>query len=131
MVRGRAAHQRSLNLALEKQVNGWVNPLFITNPPYGERLGEEELIKPLYQGLGKKLQALFADSPAKVTLGVLAAKVEQADVLPLAEPKTLRCHNGAITVYFRYGELLNSKDTPLLPRPKPHAHWQYKYKQTG
>ena len=30
-----------------------------------------------------KLQALFADSPAKVTLGVLAAKVEQADVLPL------------------------------------------------
>ena len=106
----------TLNLALEKQVNGWVNPLFITNPPYGERLGEEELIKPLYQGLGKKLQALFADSPARVTLGVLAAKVEQADVLPLAEPKTLRCHNGAITVYFRYGELLKSKDTPLITR---------------
>ena len=106
----------TLNLALEKQVNGWVNPLFITNPPYGERLGEEELIKPLYQGLGKKLQALFADSPAKVTLGVLAAKVEQADVLPLAEPKTLRCHNGAITVYFRYGELLKSKDAPLITR---------------
>ena len=106
----------TLNLAVEKQVNGWVNPLFITNPPYGERLGEEELIKPLYQGLGKKLQALFADSPAKVTLGVLAAKVEQADVLPLAEPKTLRCHNGAITVYFRYGELLKSKDTPLITR---------------
>lgn len=106
----------TLNLALEKQVNGWVNPLFITNPPYGERLGEEELIKPLYQGLGKKLQALFADSPAKVTLGVLAAKVEQADVLPLAEPKTLRCHNGALTVYFRYGELLKSKDTPLITR---------------
>lgn len=103
-------------MALEKQVNGWVNPLFITNPPYGERLGEEELIKPLYQGLGKKLQALFADSPAKVTLGILAAKVEQADVLPLAEPKTLRCHNGAITVYFRYGELLKSKDTPLITR---------------
>ena len=106
----------TLNLALEKQVNGWVNPLFITNPPYGERLGEEELIKPLYQGLGKKLQGLFADSPAKVTLGVLAAKVEQADVLPLAEPKTLRCHNGAITVYFRYGELLKSKDTPFITR---------------
>ena len=25
----------TLNLAVEKQVNGWVNPLFITNPPYG------------------------------------------------------------------------------------------------
>ncbi len=106
----------SLNLALEKQVNGWSNPLIITNPPYGERLGEEELIKPLYQGLGKKLQALFVASPADVTLGVLAAKVEQADVLPIAEPKTLRCHNGAIVVYFRYGELLKSKDTPLITR---------------
>lgn len=106
----------TLNLALEKQVNGWRNPLIITNPPYGERLGEEELIKPLYQGLGKKLQGLFAHSPAIVTLGVLAAKVEQADVLPLSEPKTLRCHNGAITVYFRYGELLKSKDTPLIHR---------------
>ena len=43
----------TLNLAVEKQVNAWKNPLIITNPPYGERLGEEELIKPLYQGLGK------------------------------------------------------------------------------
>ena len=28
------------------------NPLVITNPPYGERLGDEEMIKPLYQALG-------------------------------------------------------------------------------
>ncbi len=104
----------TLNLALEKQVNGWEKPLIITNPPYGERLGEEDLIKPMYQGLGKKLQALFAASPAQVTLGVLAAKVEQADVLPIAQPKTLRLHNGAISVYFRYGELLKPKDTRLI-----------------
>lgn len=95
----------TFNLALEKQVNGWQHPLFITNPPYGERLGEEALIRPMYQGFGKKLQHLFSTADCPVTLGVLAAKVEQADTLPLIEPKTLRCHNGAITVYFRYGEL--------------------------
>lgn len=104
----------SLNLALEKQVNSWKNPLIITNPPYGERLGEEELIKPLYQGFGKRLQYLFNDSDAPVTLGILASKVEQADTLPILEPKTLRCHNGAITVYFRYGELNKNDETPLI-----------------
>lgn len=103
----------TFNLALEKQVNGWQHPLIITNPPYGERLGEEALIRPMYQGLGKKLQHLFAQADSPVTLGVLAAKVEQADMLPMLEPKTLRCHNGAITVYFRYGEL-NKTPTPNL-----------------
>ena len=106
----------TLNLALEKQVNGWQQPLFITNPPYGERLGEETLIKPLYQGLGKKLQHLFAQNPHPVTLGVLAAKVEEADTLPLVEPKTLRCHNGAITVYFRYGKLIQPANLPIIQR---------------
>lgn len=106
----------TLNLAVEKQVNAWKNPLIITNPPYGERLGEEELIKPLYQGLGKKLQHLFANSQAPITLGVLSAKVEQADTLAILEPKTLRCHNGAITVYFRYGLLNKNNELNLIER---------------
>lgn len=104
----------SLNLAVEKQVNGWQRPLIITNPPYGERLGEEMLIKPLYQGFGKRLQHLFQQSPAHVMVGVLAGKVEQADTLPLLEPKTLRCHNGALTVYFRYGELNKTMEKNLI-----------------
>lgn len=101
-------------------------PLVITNPPYGERLGEEELIKPLYQGLGLKLQDIFSSLHAAahnkdnaalpVSLGLLAAHVEQADVLPIADPQTLRCHNGAITVYFRHGQLLPASNDPLISR---------------
>lgn len=106
----------TLNLALGKQVNGWQQPLIITNPPYGERLGEEELIKPLYQGFGKRLQQLFANSTAPVILGVLASKVEQADTLPIVEPKTLRCHNGAITVYFRQGLFNKTSEKSLIER---------------
>lgn len=111
----------TLNLAIEKQVNGWQRPLFITNPPYGERLGEEVLIKPLYQGFGKKLQTLFSQSPATVTLGVLAGKVEEADALPIIEPKTLRCHNGALTVYFRYGQLASQSSPALIHRYEKQA----------
>ncbi len=92
------------------------NPLIITNPPYGERLGDEEMIKPLYQAIGLILQDSFAGSGVNPMLGILAANVEQVDILPIKEPKTLRCHNGAITVYFRYGALIAGQTGNLVSR---------------
>ncbi|WP_201543722.1 bifunctional 23S rRNA (guanine(2069)-N(7))-methyltransferase RlmK/23S rRNA (guanine(2445)-N(2))-methyltransferase RlmL [Psychrobacter immobilis] len=92
------------------------NPLIITNPPYGERLGDEEMIKPLYQAIGLILQDSFAGSDINSMLGILAANVEQVDILPIKEPKTLRCHNGAITVYFRYGTLIAGQTGNLVSR---------------
>ena len=92
------------------------NPLIITNPPYGERLGDEEMIKPLYQAIGLIVQDSFAGSGIDPMLGILAARVEQVDILPIKEPKTLRCHNGAITVYFRYGTLIAGQTGNLVSR---------------
>ncbi|MBH0064293.1 bifunctional 23S rRNA (guanine(2069)-N(7))-methyltransferase RlmK/23S rRNA (guanine(2445)-N(2))-methyltransferase RlmL [Psychrobacter sp. SZ93C1] len=92
------------------------NPLIITNPPYGERLGDEEMIKPLYQAIGLILQDSFAGSGINPMLGILASHVEQVDILPIKEPKTLRCHNGAITVYFRYGNLIAGQTGNLVSR---------------
>ncbi|KAA0915451.1 bifunctional 23S rRNA (guanine(2069)-N(7))-methyltransferase RlmK/23S rRNA (guanine(2445)-N(2))-methyltransferase RlmL [Psychrobacter sp. ANT_WB68] len=92
------------------------NPLVITNPPYGERLGDEEMIKPLYQAIGMILQDSFAGSGVTPMLGILASNVEQVDILPIKEPKTLRCHNGAITVYFRYGTLIAGQTGNLVSR---------------
>lgn len=79
-------------------------PLVITNPPYGERLGDSDFIKPLYHGLG----LIVADglrTCGRADMAVLASHVEHADTLPIAEPKTLKCHNGALTVYFRHGAI--------------------------
>ena len=90
------------------------NPLIITNPPYGERLGDEDIIKPLYQAIGLILQDSFAGSGITPMLGILASHVEQVDILPIKEPKTLRCHNGAITVYFRYGQLISGQVGHLI-----------------
>ncbi|WP_227430068.1 bifunctional 23S rRNA (guanine(2069)-N(7))-methyltransferase RlmK/23S rRNA (guanine(2445)-N(2))-methyltransferase RlmL [Psychrobacter sp. I-STPA6b] len=111
--------QRPLN-QLKSGLQQWQSkqalntPLIITNPPYGERLGDEDMIKPLYQGLGLILQDTFAQAKQAPTLGLLAAHVEQADVLPIAKPQTLRCHNGAITVYFRYGRLITDSTVALI-----------------
>ena len=92
------------------------NPLIITNPPYGERLGDEENIRPLYQAIGLILQDSFAGSDVNPMVGILASNVEQVDILPISEPKTLRCHNGAITVYFRYGKLIPGQVGNLMSR---------------
>ena len=89
-------------------------PLIMTNPPYGERLGDEDMIKPLYHALGLSLQDSFAGSGIDPMVGILAAHVEQVDILPIKAPQTLRCHNGAITVYFRYGQLLAEKSASLI-----------------
>ncbi|MGP5209352.1 bifunctional 23S rRNA (guanine(2069)-N(7))-methyltransferase RlmK/23S rRNA (guanine(2445)-N(2))-methyltransferase RlmL [Psychrobacter alimentarius] len=96
------------------------NPLIITNPPYGERLGDEEMIKPLYHALGLILQDSFAASDINPMVGILASNVEQVDILPIKEPKTLRCHNGAITVYFRYGTLIAGQTGNLVSRFEKH-----------
>lgn len=91
-------------------------PLVITNPPYGERLGDKQTLKALYQGLGLKVQHSLThiSHPEKIGFAVLAANVEQADTLPITNPQTLRCHNGALTVYFRYGNLQPLHEQPLI-----------------
>lgn len=74
------------------------------------------MIKPLYQAIGLILQDSFAGSGIDPMLGILASNVEQVDILPIKEPKTLRCHNGAITVYFRYGTLIAGQTGNLVSR---------------
>ncbi len=92
------------------------SPLIITNPPYGERLGDSDFIKPLYHGLGLKCVDGLRDADVEdAYMAVLASHVEHADTLPIVEPNTLRCHNGALTVYFRHGKL-NLSPLPSLIR---------------
>ncbi len=82
-----------------------LHPLIITNPPYGERLGERDFIKPLYQGLGMIVADALRGRCERADMAVLASHVEHADTLPLCEANTLKCHNGALSVYFRYGQI--------------------------
>ncbi|GAF60267.1 LOW QUALITY PROTEIN: 23S rRNA (guanine-N-2-) -methyltransferase RlmL [Psychrobacter sp. JCM 18903] len=91
------------------------NPLIITNPPYGERWVTKRLSRYIKR-LGLFLQDSFAGSGIDPMLGILASNVEQVDILPIKEPKTLRCHNGAITVYFRYGTLIAGQTGNLVSR---------------
>lgn len=73
----------------------------VTNPPYGERLGDKASSRALYLGLSALLQKNFPNQYA----AVIAAQVEQADVLAFSEPQLLRLMNGKLPIYIRFGTI--------------------------
>ncbi|MGH8493580.1 MAG: bifunctional 23S rRNA (guanine(2069)-N(7))-methyltransferase RlmK/23S rRNA (guanine(2445)-N(2))-methyltransferase RlmL [Moraxellaceae bacterium] len=85
------------NGALEAKASG----LLITNPPYGERLGEKSVIRELYRALGR----LSSQQLAGWQACVLASDIQHVDALGFSHRSTLRLHNGAIIVYARHADI--------------------------
>ncbi|MBF7687470.1 bifunctional 23S rRNA (guanine(2069)-N(7))-methyltransferase RlmK/23S rRNA (guanine(2445)-N(2))-methyltransferase RlmL [Acinetobacter rathckeae] len=87
----------------------------VTNPPYGERLGDKASNRAVYLGISALLQKTFPNQYA----AVIAAQIEQADVLAFNEPQTLRLMNGKLPIYVRFGTI-----KPLLNNTPFLARWQ-------
>lgn len=66
--------------------------LLVTNPPYGERLGEIKELEILYKTLGEKLKSEFLDWEAAVFTGNL----DLAKKMELRSRKQYALYNGAI-----------------------------------
>jgi 23S rRNA (guanine2445-N2)-methyltransferase / 23S rRNA (guanine2069-N7)-methyltransferase len=66
--------------------------LVVTNPPYGERLGEIEDLAPLYTLLGSKLKAVFSGWQA----AVFTANPDLGKVMGLRARKFYTLFNGAL-----------------------------------
>lgn len=87
----------------------------VTNPPYGERLGEKASNRSLYLGLSALLQKHFPNQYA----AIIAAQIEQSDVLAFEAPETLRLMNGKLPIYIRFGLIKPEKvNQPFL------VNWQ-------
>ena len=89
--------------------NFTVPGLVATNPPYGERLGEESNIRYLYRAIGRQLRQALPGWDAVV----LAADIQHADALGLEHKATLRLFNGALPIFARHGRILPAE--PELP----------------
>ena len=76
--------------------------LLICNPPYGERLGEKGTTRELYRALGR----IASEQLPGWQACVLGADVQHVDALGLRHRATERLHNGAITVYARFGDVV-------------------------
>ncbi len=80
--------QELVNLKRPKAERG----LLLTNPPYGERLGEKESLLFLYEHLGQRLKADFAGWKAAIFTG----NEDLAKAMPLYSHKQYAFHNGPI-----------------------------------
>lgn len=75
---------------------GFATGLVITNPPYGERMGDAATLPVLYGTLGERLRAGFAGWHA----GVLTSQPELEHALGLRAPKRYVLFNGALECRF-------------------------------
>ena len=91
---------------------GFTHGLVITNPPYGERLGERESLPKFYRSLGETLRDHFTGWRA----AVLAGDAELGRATTLRAEKKYTLYNGALETVLLIFELHARDETP---REKP------------
>lgn len=87
--------------------------LFISNPPYGERLGEVEELKPIYQAMGQ----IFHQFPGWQA-AVLTSNIELAKAIGLRAHKHYKIYNGPLECQLYCIELTDTnrlRSSPSLP----------------
>ncbi|MEP7184957.1 MAG: bifunctional 23S rRNA (guanine(2069)-N(7))-methyltransferase RlmK/23S rRNA (guanine(2445)-N(2))-methyltransferase RlmL [Rhodanobacter sp.] len=87
--------------------------LVITNPPYGERMGERADMPKLYRALGDALRARFSGWRA----AVLAGDVELGRAMQLHADKRYVLYNGALETVLLTFDLGKRDEAPREPKP--------------
>ena len=90
------------SIARFEKPSSWEQGLILTNPPYGERLGEVETLKNTYQELGR----LVKEQCTGWTFGVFTGNAELAKELRLRSNKRYKLFNGTIASELILYELL-------------------------
>lgn len=99
---------------LQRPQGGDTPGLVITNPPYGERLGEHESLRPLYAALGDKLRGEFAGWQASV----ITSDPELGRAIGLRAAKRYTVYNGAIECQLLNFDLAQrADDEPRVAKP--------------
>ncbi|MEM8560798.1 MAG: bifunctional 23S rRNA (guanine(2069)-N(7))-methyltransferase RlmK/23S rRNA (guanine(2445)-N(2))-methyltransferase RlmL [Pseudomonadota bacterium] len=96
--------------ALRRPTHAAMNSgLLICNPPYGERLGEKDDLRALYNQLGKLMSSEFEDWQA----GVLTSELALGKAVGLRSHKRYRLYNGKMEVHLLLFNLKNNRLKPL------------------
>ena len=90
-------HQDALSFPARPGWNAWI----VTNPPYGERVGEVDRLWPLYRELGNRLRAQCSG----YHLALLSGNAKLARSLKLENVESVALKNGAIDCELLLAEL--------------------------
>jgi 23S rRNA (guanine2445-N2)-methyltransferase / 23S rRNA (guanine2069-N7)-methyltransferase len=92
---------------------GFTTGLVITNPPYGERLGERAQMPQLYHALGEVLRSRFSGWRG----AVLAGDADLGRALGLHADKRYALYNGALETVLLTFDLSPRESAPREPKP--------------
>ncbi len=116
-------HLQRHDVAHLQRPAGFEHGLLITNPPYGERMGEHDEVRALYRTLGERLRADFSGWRA----AVLVAQAEQdetghdgmnqAPALGLRVDKRYALYNGAIPCELLIAEIVPREQVARESKP--------------
>ncbi len=108
----RLAHQPLAQLG--KPDGCTVPGLIICNPPYGERIGRQDELAPLYRSLGDRARAEFDGW----TLALITSDEALAHAVGLRSEKRYALFNGALECrFYRYG--IGGESVPRVREEKP------------
>jgi putative N6-adenine-specific DNA methylase len=82
-----------------------IERLFLFNPPYGQRLGEEEGLNELYRKLGKFLK--FDTAPSKAL--IISSQPKLLEKIGLKAAKTQELYNSTLPVYLHTYEMFKKE----------------------
>ncbi len=103
-------HLGRQSLAQLKRPQACEAGLVITNPPYGQRLGERDDLQPLYRELGERLTAEFSGWRASV----ITSEADLGRAIGLRAVKRYAVYNGALECQLLNFDLTES--APSAPR---------------
>lgn len=89
--------------------------LVIGNPPYGERLGEVEALKPVYADFGRVLKQHFAGWRA----ALITSSIELGHATGLKAERRYALKNGALDCQLLCFDEVRASDAPPKRMPKP------------
>lgn len=93
------------------------NGLVLVNPPYGERLGEKNELRPLYMALGEQLKQQFVGWRA----GILTGNIELIKSIGIRYTRSNKFFNGPIPCELFHYNITPDAFTSANPQPKPLA----------
>ena len=93
---GMATHCQVLRRSIAALELPGANALIVTNPPYGERIGDVEKLHPLYTEIGDALKARATGATAWLLVG----NRELAGAIGLRASRRIRVFNGPIECRF-------------------------------
>lgn len=103
-------HLHKRDLAHLERPAGFEHGLLITNPPYGERMGERENLPTLYRSLGERLREHFTGWRAAILVAETEREADDpARALGLRPDKYYALFNGAIACRFLVCEILSQE----------------------